>query len=181
MRGDWEEGILAEAKQNEEIRPLQCFQPPTDPGPWDYPICVLEVLPAAQPDINLILEDGWSGREDWGVWAEGTTSRAFWVATEKIPNTLQVQVFPFCQPDRYQGVSFEVNGETLATHNWNDCEQWSSVLTVPASLVRLGRNDLVIRSEYAVRPIDVHNQQSSDTRPLSVGFTRLRVEPGAGQ
>jgi hypothetical protein len=94
---------------------------------------------------------------------------------------LQVEVFPFCRPGQYQGVSFEVNGENLATHRWNDCEPWSSALTVPASLVRLGRNDLVVRSEYAVRPIDLDAQQSDDTRSLSVGFTRLKVEPGTAQ
>jgi hypothetical protein len=177
MRGDWEEGILAEAKQNQEISPLQCFAPPPGSGPWDYPICVLEVLPPSQADINLVLEEGWSGREDWGVWAEGTTSRAFWAATEKRPNTLQVQAFPFCRPDQYQGVTFEVNGVVVATHRWDDCEPWSSTLTMPASLVRLGRNDLVVRSEYAVRPSDLAGQESNDTRSLSVGFTRLRVEP----
>jgi hypothetical protein len=181
IRGDWEPGILAEAKQNEEIRPLQCFEPTATPGPWDYPICVLEVLPPAQPDINLVLEDGWSGREDWGVWAEGTTSRAFWIATEKTPSVLQVQAFPFCQPDRHQSVSFEVNEEILATHRWNDCEPWSSTLTVPASIVRLGRNDLTVRSEYAIRPIDLDNGQGSDTRSLAVGFTRLRAEPANTQ
>jgi hypothetical protein len=181
MRGDWEQGILAEARQNKEIKPLQCFEPPEGPGPWDYPICVLEVLPPSQPSVNLVMEDGWSGREDWGVWAEGTTSRAFWVATEKTPSTLQVQVFPLCRSDQYQSVSFEINGETVATHDWNDCEPWSSALTVPASLVRLGRNDLVVRSEYAARPIELGDKQSNDTRPLSVGFTRLRVEPGIVQ
>jgi hypothetical protein len=181
MRGDWEKGLLEEAKQNSEIRALQCFDPPASPGPWDYPICVLEVLPASQPDLNLVLDDGWSGKEDWGVWAEGVTSRAFWVATEKAPHTLQVEAFPFCQPGQYQGVSFEVNGEPLATHRWNDCEPWSSTLSVPASLIRLGRNDVVVHSEYAVRPIDLPDGQSDDTRPLSDGFTRLKVEPETAQ
>jgi hypothetical protein len=102
----------------------------------------------------MVLEDGWSGREDWGVWAEGTTSRAFWVATEKASSTVQVQVFPSCRQDQHQTVTFEVNGEPLTSHRWNDCEPWPAELAVPASLVRLGRNDLVLRSEYAVRPID---------------------------
>jgi hypothetical protein len=177
MRGDWEQGLLAEAKQNGEIRFLRCFDPPADPGPWDYPICVLEVLPSAQPDLNLVLEDGWSGKEDWGVWAEGTTSKAYWVATEEGPNTLHVQVFPACRENQYQGVTFEVNGQAVATHRWSDCEPWSAEVTVPASLVRRGRNDLVVRSDYAVRPGDSNSAPGSDTRLLSVGFTRLRVEP----
>jgi hypothetical protein len=49
---------------------------------------------------------------------------------------------------------------------------------VPARLVSLGRNDLVIRSRYAARPVDIDATQSNDTRLLSVGFTKLRVEPG---
>jgi len=181
MRGEWEQGLLAEAKQNKEIRLLQCFEPPASPGPWDYPICVLEVVPPSQPDLNLVLDDGWSGKEDWGVWAEGTTSRAFWVATQETPNTLQVQAFPHCQRTQHQGVTFEVNGVSLATHRWDDCEPWSTTVTVPASLVRRGRNDLVVRSEYAVRPSDSSDEQSNDTRPLSVGFTKLRVEAGIAQ
>jgi hypothetical protein len=178
MRGDWEPGLLAEAKQNSEIRPLRCFDPPAAPGPWNYPICVLEVLPSSQPDLNLILEDGWSGKEDWGVWAESTTSQAYWVATEVAPNTLHVQVFPMCRDGQYQGLTLEVNGETIASHRWTDCEPWSAEVIVPASLVRRGRNDLVVRSEYAVRPDGSEGEPGADTRSLSVGFTQLRVEPG---
>jgi hypothetical protein len=177
VQGEWEKGILAEAQQNGEIKLVQCLEPPSGPGPWPYPICVLEVLPSSQPELNLILDAGWSGKEDWGVWAEGTTSEAFWVATEPIDHVLHIQTFPLCRKDQRQEVSFEVNGENLAVHQWSDCEPWSHDVTVPARLIRLGRNDLVIRSRYAARPADLDDAQSNDTRSLSVAFTKLKVEP----
>ncbi len=75
MQGEWEAGLWQEAQASEEIKPLECF-----PGssrsttPWNWPICVLEVLPSPSPDFNVLLHDGWSGMEEWGVWAEGTRS-----------------------------------------------------------------------------------------------------------
>jgi hypothetical protein len=179
LQGDWEKGILAEAQQNDEIKLVQCFEPRSGPGPWAYPICVLEVLPPVHPDLNLILDDGWSGAEKWGVWAEGTTSKAFWAATEPVDHVLHVQAFPLCREDQHQEVSFEVNGENLAVHEWRNCEPWSQDITVPARLIRLGRNDLVVRSRYAARPVEPDGGQSKDTRSLSVGFTKLKVEPGS--
>jgi hypothetical protein len=178
VQGDWEKGLLEEAQQNQEVRLVQCFEGRPGPGPWPYPICVLEVLPPAHPDLNLILESGWSGQEDWGVWAEGTISQAFWVATKPGDQVLHVQAFPLCREDQLQEVSFEVNGESLAVHEWTNCEPWAHDVTVPAPLTRLGRNDLVVRSRYAARPVDVNAAQSDDTRSLSVGFTKLKVEPG---
>jgi hypothetical protein len=177
LQGEWERGLLSEAEQNGELKLVQCFEPLPGPGPWQYPICVLEVLPPAQPALNLILDSGWSGKEDWGVWAEGTKSEAFWVATKSTDHVLHVQAFPQCLKDRRQEVSLAVNGEKLGVHEWSDCAPWSTVITVPARLIRLGRNDLVITSRYAARPADVAEARSDDTRSLSVGFTELRAEP----
>jgi hypothetical protein len=100
------------------------------------------------------------------------------VATKPGDQVLHVQAFPLCREDQLQEVSFEVNGESLAVHEWTNCEPWAHDVTVPAPLTRLGRNDLVVRSRYAARPVDVNAAQSDDTRSLSVGFTKLKVEPG---
>jgi hypothetical protein len=178
VQGEWEKGILAEAQENKEIKLVRCFEPGSDPGPWPYPICVLEVLPSSHPDLNLILDSGWSGRENWGVWAEGTTSQAFWVSTQPGDHVLHIQVFPLCREDQLQEVTFQVNGTKLAEHQWSDCEPWSQEITVPAGLIRLARNDLVIRSKYAARPGGGDAASGSDSRLLSVGFTVLKVEPG---
>lgn len=88
MTGEWEASVLEEARQNREFRFLQCFDPPAGPSPWAYPICVLEVAPSLTPTFNLAPVDGWSGLEDWGVWAIGPESRAIWVAMTKQPARL---------------------------------------------------------------------------------------------
>jgi len=175
LRGEWEQGILEEAQQNAEIRQVQCFDPPAADGPWPYPICVLEVLPAPNPGLNLLFEDGWSGVEPWGIWAEGTTSNAGWVATEQAPYSLEIEAFPVCIPDQQQQVRIEVNGRELVAHEWADCNPWSAQVTIPADLVLVGANELVVHSKLAASPSETTAGENPDTRQLSVGFTRLRV------
>ncbi len=175
MRSEMEPTILEEAKSNQELRFVNCF--PAVPGPWNYPICVLEVLPPHNPKINLVLQDGWSGQEDWGVWAEGTESAAFWVATAKQDQRLQIEAFPQCVEDRQQSIKVDVNGVAIGNYTWPSCDPWLGEIKVPADVVRLGRNDLTVHSAYTARPVDASNGQSDDTRKLSVGFTMLRIEP----
>lgn len=71
-------------------------------------------------------------------------------------------------------MTLEVNGVVLATYAWPACDPWLADVVIPASLIRLGGNDLVVRSGYAVRPSELG--QSADTRQLSVGFTKLKIE-----
>ena len=179
MRSEQEQAILEEAKSNQELRFVDCF--PAVPGPWNYPICVLEVLPPRNANINLVLQEGWSGQEDWGVWAEGTESTALWVATAKVDHRLLVEAFPQCLDGQQQSITIEVNGVAVGGNTWPNCDPWAGELVIPASAVRLGSNDLVIRSAYAVRPIDSSAGQSDDTRSLSAGYIRLRVEPNPTQ
>ena len=91
--------------------------------------------------------------------------------------TLQVEAFPQCVDGQQQTITIEVNGVAVGTHTWSNCDPWAGELAIPASAVRLGRNDLVIRSAYSARPIDSSAGQSDDTRSLSAGYIRLRVEP----
>jgi hypothetical protein len=170
MASDWEKEILEEARQNPELNFLRCFDPPAGPGAWQYPICALEVVPPVNAAVNLAPVEGWSGQEDWGVWAVGPESRAAFVAMTQRPHRLTLEVFPNCIPGRTQALTVEVNGVQLAEHAWERCEPWAASITIPASLVRQGGNDVVIRPAYAVAPPD------GDTRPLSMGFSRLRVD-----
>ncbi|HEX8682467.1 MAG TPA: hypothetical protein VF707_09150, partial [Ardenticatenaceae bacterium] len=176
MRGDLEQGILEEARQNQEVSFVECFSPASEPGLWSYPICVLEVLPPINPNVNLMLEDGWSGQEAWGVWAEGTSSRSLWVATARREHLLIVELFPNCIEGQRQRVVFQVNGTPVGEHAWENCEAWSGEFAVPASLVQRGANDLLVQSDFAARPVAAEGQ-SQDTRELSVGFSRLKIEP----
>ncbi|MGC8782701.1 MAG: hypothetical protein ACP5UQ_17705, partial [Anaerolineae bacterium] len=169
MTGEWEASMLEEASQSREFRFQQCFDPPAGPSPWAYPICVLEVAPPPAPTFNLAPVDGWSGLEDWGVWAVGPKSRATWVAMTKQPVRLILEAFPNCLPGHTQALTIELNGRRLAEHTWTNCDPWSATLEIPPAQMHLGGNDLVLRPAYALPPA------AGDTRPLSVGFTRLEV------
>ena len=175
MTGGGQEQSLAEGKMNQELRFVQCFSPTSQVPPYDNQICVLEVLPSRTPSLNLLFREGWSGLEEWGRWIDGTEAKAGWIATGKAPYYLHLQAFPYCVSGQQQQVSIEVNGTPMAEHRWTDCEPWSASIAIPAELVQIGPNDLVVRTDYAVRPIDSSGAENSDPRKLSVGFTELRV------
>ena len=172
MQGTWEQGLLAEARQNAELKFVQCFSPPGGISPWNYPICILEVEPPATPDINVLLGSGWSGKENWGVWAEGTESQISWVAMAREDADLSLTAFPNCIPGQDQGLSIEVDGKVLASHTWQDCDPWSAVVAIPAALVQIGANEVVMRTSYAAHPV---GGSTSDPRLLSAGFTKLKI------
>jgi hypothetical protein len=170
MMGEWESGLWQEAQAAKEIKPVSCFPAPEGTTPWNWPICILEVLPPRSPEINVLLHDGWSGQEDWGVWAEGMQSDAQFVTTSRSPVRLEVAAFPLCVPGKNQRISLEVNGTAVADHEWRDCEPWNATVDIPEALVRVGFNDLTLRPAYAIAPA------AGDTRRLSAGFSKLRVD-----
>jgi hypothetical protein len=196
--GGYAEELLEEARQNPQLQNMRCFQPsslssgaarpaggtragvPVDVGPWPYPICIIEV-PPGETASDVLFREGWSGREEWGRWIEGTEARAEWVATSRTPHTLALKVFPFCVPGRRQQLKVEINRVELAGHKWQECEDWTADIKIPTSLVQVGWNEVVFRSDYALRPVDATNGQNPDPSPLSLGVTRLAVAPDAGK
>jgi hypothetical protein len=175
MKGEWEKGLWEEAQVADQVKPVRCFPKPEGVAPWSWPICVLEVSPSRWPDLNLLLHDGWSGKEDWGVWAEGTESYAQWIATRKAPARLMLSVFPLCMPGQTQEIRLDFNGSSVVTHEWSDCEPWDTSVEIPSEQVRVGENDLVLHTRYAATPTSTGN--NSDARRLSVGFTKLSIAP----
>jgi hypothetical protein len=184
VTGGYARSLLEEAQQNPDLQNMQCFEPssnkagstPAIAGPWDYPICILEV-PPGDAAFNLLFREGWSGGEEWGRWAETTEARADWVATSQAPHVLALKAFPFCAPDRRQQLRVQINGVELASHEWQECEEWSADVKIPASLVRTGWNEVVLRSDYALRPADATGSESGEGRTLSVGVSKLYVSP----
>jgi hypothetical protein len=174
MQGADEQGIWKEMLANKELQSVRCFEPSAQPGPWPWPICIAEVLPAKYPNFNMLLHDGWSGMEDWGVWMEGTTSQAQFISTAKVPYRLTLAAFPQCAPDRKQQITIKVQGTVVAGHEWQNCDPWEASVEIPASLVKVGANDLVVNTAYALSPADLG--KGEDVRRLSAGFTRLRAE-----
>jgi hypothetical protein len=171
MTSDWETSVLEEAKQNRELRFRQCFDPPAKLTAWPYPICVLEVLPPTNAAFNLAPIEGWSAQEDWGVWAVGPESKAGFVAMTRRPYRLILEAFPNCMPGRTQTMVIEINAARLVEHKWTNCDPWAATITISTDVLRPGGNELTFRPAYALAPT------TGDTRPLSVGFSRLQVEP----
>jgi hypothetical protein len=83
-----------------------------------------------------------------------------------------MSVFPLCVKGKNQRMLLEVNGTEVASHEWPDCEPWTSTVDIPAELVRVGFNDLIVRAAFAEPPQD----NPSDPRRLSLGFKRLRID-----
>jgi hypothetical protein len=186
VTGGYARSLLEEARQNPELRNTRCFEPSSQnaadtqsAGPWDYPICIMEVAPGVG-NFSLLFREGWSDAEGWGRWTEATEARAEWAAVSQAPQILTLKAFPFCAPDRRQKVKVEVNGVELASHEWQECEEWVANVEVPASLVRIGWNEVMLRSDYALRPADVAGSGSTDTRPLSIGVQTLNVTSLSG-
>jgi len=177
MQGPHEEQILQELRLDQQFRFVECFAPPHDSSPWPHPICILEVLAQPNMPMNVRLRDGWSGQEEWGVWAEGIESDARWVATTKTDHSVRVEAFPMCVPGTSQSITLVANGIPISTHEWNNCEPWSEEVKIPAALVKVGWNDLAFHYAYATKPAFVTDGRNPDERPLSVGFTKLQVKP----
>ncbi len=168
---------LNEALSSDAFRFVRCFEPSSLAQPYDHTICIFELLPPATQQFNVLFREGWSGAEDWGRWLDGTSGRALWVAPEPAPYRLNIQVFPYCLPGRYQRVDVEVNAVPLGSHEWTDCEPWVAQIPVPAEVVRGGENVVTLKTAYAARPVDVTDGENKDDRKLSLGLARLYVEP----
>jgi hypothetical protein len=176
MLGPYAEEMLQEARQNPEMLNLRCFESSSSRGPWDYPICVFEVE-AGNPNFDVLFREGWSCAEDWGRWAEDTQARAQWVATSAGPYRIDLQAFPLCVPGQFQELAVVVNGKELARNTWTNCDPWITQIAVPSSQIKVGWNDLDLRSKYALKPDEVNSMQSVESRRLSIGVTKLRVDP----
>ncbi len=167
-----------------DFRPVQCFQPAPGLSPWAYPICIIEIKPSSHQNLNLQFREGWTCpnnwsncMEDWGIWAEGKYSVSQWFIPQVGPMRLSLTAFPNCDPQQPQAIALQVNGHPLATHTWTACEEWNVEIPVPAEWLHEGWNDLRMDYGYAARPVDLTQGANSDPRLLSVGFSRLQINP----
>jgi len=177
MYGKMEQRMWEAISHNPAFRPIQCFEPKGRAFPWDYTICVAEVMPLEDP-MNLIREEGWAGKEEWGIWSNGPLSKARWLATSKQDYILQIEAFPFCVPGERQRITVKVNSREVTAHNWGDCEVWKSEVVIPASIVNPGLNEIVLEYGYAKSPAEITSGENPDPRKLAVGFKRLWIKEG---
>jgi len=130
---------------------------------------------AGEGSIRVMRGEGWSGPEDWGVWAEGRRSTAGWLAPARQDYILRIGAFPLCVPGQRQWIGIRVNGKEIGSYQWRECELWEAEIPIPAPEVRIGWNEISFEYAYAISPAEVTRGQNLDPRILSVGFTRLEV------
>jgi len=175
MYGEREQKMWETISHNPVLCPIQCFEPQGKPFLWNYPICVAEVTLLEDP-MNLIREEGWAGKEEWGIWSNGPISKARWLATSKQDYILQIEAFPFCVPAEHQKITVKVNSQEITTYNWENCEVWKSEVMIPAPIVKPGLNEIVLEYGYAISPAEITNGANPDPRKLAVGFKRLWIK-----
>lgn len=176
MEGKTDRELWNRFAENHSLRRIQCFEPQGHPV-WNYPICVSEVIPDRQ--FNLLTAEGWSEREPWGMWALGRESQADWYATKSQDYDLTMQAFPANLPGKQQIIALELNGRTVFSYSWNQCETLRTIIRLPRADMRIGRNRIRFRYGFSAAPVEATNGRSSDKRPLSVGFSELRVSQSA--
>ncbi len=153
----------------------RCFDPPSVPSPWNYPICIFRIPDRGEPEItNLWLLEGWSGPEGWGIWVEGTEAYALWLAeAAETPAALEWVAFPLCQPGKTQRLEVSWNGHRLGVEEFAGCAERTARWRIPDGWMRRGVNELRFRFAYAAVPVQ------GDTRRLSVGFRGIWVRADA--
>ena len=141
------------------------------------------ILPPYEDSLSL-LDDGWEkvtaahAREE-GLWIVGTTGSFRFYAAVDGPATLEAEATALSTSGAPQGVTIELNGQTVHSGLMNG--GWSRYeYPLPASGMRIGWNTVTLRFDQALRPTDL-GTSTSDARPLSARFRRLRVRSGLGR
>lgn len=173
------DGPLAEtlygwASQSPLLTPVGCFAPPAGTSPWSGEICVFRSVPPPEARRFVFL-NGWALPEDWGIWAEGeTASLMFWLEGKR-EAVLEFSAFPLCVPGERQRMEIWVNGSLWKSVPFEDCDTMDFRERIPEGMLRR-YNLLSFRFAYARAPAEIPGLGSGDTRRLSVGFPRLRIE-----
>jgi len=171
---DKERAMWDMISKNSSFRPLACFEPLKGPTAWPWSICVAEVN-QRESSTNVLFVKGWSGREEWGTWAEGLVSKAGWISLSNEAQRLRIGAFPLCVPDQRQQMIIKVNGREIDRYQWRECEFWEGEITIPGSLIKIGWNEVSFEYAYALSPAEVTNGANLDRRLLSVGFTKVEI------
>lgn len=171
MLGEEEPEMWDIVQGNPAFRPIGCFQPLLEVNPWPYPICVASVEVKEEP-INLFLKTRWLHLEEGGVWAEGEFSRAEWIAITKKDYVLEIQALPNCVPKQSQEITIQVNRKKVGFYRWKECILWQAEIPIPASIVKVGWNEIVLEYKYAT---SLPQNTTSSCPQLSVKFNVLKV------
>lgn len=171
---DWREEIWP----GDRLERIGCFDPPNQPSPWKHPICIYKIPSRGLDRItNVLLVQGWSGTEPWGLWAEGVEAEALWITSAAFPAHMELRAFPICSADRSQRMEIWINEIRIGEYRFSSCAEIYTDWKIPSSLVRQGTNRIRFRFAYALSPHTLTGGQNPDPRPLSVGFRRIWIVP----
>ncbi len=166
--------MYARALRSADLRLIRCFDP-EDRRWWQLPICAFEVRPVPPEGrrFDVLFDQGWLIREDWGLWATGRQATAF-LWWDGQPARLELVAFPNCVPDEAQTLEVELNGRTVLRHRFDGCSPSTLTAELRAGSLPAGWSRLTFVFGYA-------RATAGSPQPLAVGVTRLKVTPlGAG-
>lgn len=156
------------------FNPVNCFDGVDGLEPyWNYPICVVEVLP--HPVTNIFPVYGLSDPEPWGMWSIEDQPRFNFVGTANRPHLVDVEAFPHCVDGKTQTLEFFVGETSLYQHTWENCDPVQFSVTIPQELVKIGFNEARFKYGYALSPAEL--ETGNDPRKLAVGFSKLSIRP----
>ncbi len=167
---------FADNSFHDELQLVDCFEAAVKTSPWPYPICVLEVQNEGS-SFNVGPLNGWSPVEPWGRWAVGRESSARWVVPDIKDYELLLEIFPHCVEEQQQTMDIAVNSAYIGEVRFDDCDPYIGRFPIAAELLEKGWNRLFLSYQYAIAPVELAPNENPDSRPLSVGFTRLELRP----
>ena len=141
------------------------------------------ILPSYQDSLEL-LGQGWevasaARATEEGLWVVGHAGHFRFYSATTGPLTLEAEAVALSTSEAPQGVEVFLNGQSIhrggMTRRWNHYE-----FLLPVSEVRVGWNEVALKFDVALRPVDI-NRESLDARRLSARFRRLRLRSAAAR
>lgn len=159
--------MYARASRSADLEFIRCFDPP-EPW-WQLPVCAFEVRPVPPEGrrFDVLFDQGWLIREDWGLWATGRQATAF-VWWDGRPARLELVAFPNCVPEEAQTLEVELNGRRVLRHQFGSCNPSTLTAELRAGGLPAGWSRLTFSFGYT-------RATASSPQPLAVGATRLKV------
>jgi Macrocin-O-methyltransferase (TylF) len=136
--------------------------------------------PAANGRIADLLGAGWSGPEEWGIWAVGTEHELMLSLLSPPAGDVIMEVdvhAPLRGTFQEQEIAVFVGGQQLGT--WRFTAQTNRgirTVVIPQALIPHTVNPLIhleLKPKFSVRPADL-DDHSSDARLLSMALHRIR-------
>lgn len=129
----------------------------------------------ADLETDYLLESGWSVREEWGRWTDGSHAMLE-IALEQQDYLLKIEAFPFCHPQfEQQHMTMYWNEQHMGTYTYTTCETRVIIFDLPAAYITMPLN--AVRIEIATPTVPSMVSEVNDNRQLGLGFIALTLQP----